>query len=153
MPERMIDADAAAFLDRVAGAPPIHAGTPEQARAAYLASAAALAGPGEPVERSGRWPAAADPWQHRWASAGGEACVCDLTGAFELSQPTVSHHLKVPHEAGLLEREKRGVWAYSRVRTDAMQALARLVGPADGRSGAARTSRNEPNEPERTNAG
>jgi ArsR family transcriptional regulator len=66
------------------------------------------------------------------ASDGGEACVCDLTGAFDLSQPTVSHHLKVLHEAGLLDRDKRGVWVYYRVRPDAMQALARLVDPADG---------------------
>jgi len=65
------------------------------------------------------------------ASAGGEACVCDLTSAFELSQPTVSHHLKVLHDAGLLDREKRGVWVYYRVRSDVMQALARLVGPAE----------------------
>jgi ArsR family transcriptional regulator len=65
------------------------------------------------------------------ASTGGEACVCDLTGAFDLSQPTVSHHLKVLHQAGVLDREKRGVWVYYRVRPDTMQALARLVGPAD----------------------
>jgi ArsR family transcriptional regulator, arsenate/arsenite/antimonite-responsive transcriptional repressor len=65
------------------------------------------------------------------ASAGGEACVCDLTGAFDLSQPTVSHHLKVLYEAGLLDRDKRGVWVYYRVRPEAMQALARLVGPAE----------------------
>src|SRR6476646_5516393 len=44
------------------------------------------------------------------AHADGEACVCDLNDAFELSQPTISHHLKVLHEAGLLERTKRGVW-------------------------------------------
>jgi ArsR family transcriptional regulator, arsenate/arsenite/antimonite-responsive transcriptional repressor len=65
------------------------------------------------------------------ASAGGEACVCDLTDAFELSQPTVSHHLRVLHEAGVLDREKRGVWVYYRVRPETMQALARLVEPAD----------------------
>ena len=43
---------------------------------------------------------------------GGEACVCDLLPAFDLSQPTISHHLRVLHEAGLLDREKRGVWVY-----------------------------------------
>ena len=48
---------------------------------------------------------------------GGEACVCDLAGAFELSQPTISHRLKVLHESGLLAREKRSVWVYSRART------------------------------------
>jgi ArsR family transcriptional regulator, arsenate/arsenite/antimonite-responsive transcriptional repressor len=65
------------------------------------------------------------------ASEGGEACVCDLTGSFNLSQPTVSHHLKVLHEAGLLDRDKRGVWVYYRVRSDAMRALAQLVSPAE----------------------
>ncbi|MFB9818589.1 MULTISPECIES: ArsR/SmtB family transcription factor [Arthrobacter] len=59
---------------------------------------------------------------------GGEACVCDLNDAFELSQPTISHHLKVLHEAGLLEREKRGVWVYYRARTDALAGLAALIG-------------------------
>ena len=47
---------------------------------------------------------------------GGEACVCDLTPAFDLSQPTISHHLKVLHESGLLDREKRGVWVYYQAR-------------------------------------
>lgn len=59
---------------------------------------------------------------------GGEACVCDLNEAFELSQPTISHHLKILHEAGLLEREKRGVWVYYRARTDALAGLAALIG-------------------------
>jgi ArsR family transcriptional regulator, arsenate/arsenite/antimonite-responsive transcriptional repressor len=58
---------------------------------------------------------------------GGEACVCELNDAFELSQPTISHHLKVLHEAGLLEREKRGVWVYYRARTDALENLAALI--------------------------
>ncbi|GGB81586.1 ArsR family transcriptional regulator [Knoellia flava TL1] len=48
-------------------------------------------------------------------SEGGEACVCDLTPAVGLAQPTVSHHLKVLTEAGLIEREKRGTWAWFRV--------------------------------------
>jgi ArsR family transcriptional regulator len=60
----------------------------------------------------------------------GEACVCDLTEAFELSQPTISHHLKVLHDAGLLDREKRGVWVYYRARTEAMSALGELIGSA-----------------------
>ena len=59
---------------------------------------------------------------------GGEACVCDLTEAFELSQPTISHHLKVLHEAGLLERSKRGTWVYYRARLDALAGLAALIG-------------------------
>jgi ArsR family transcriptional regulator, arsenate/arsenite/antimonite-responsive transcriptional repressor len=60
--------------------------------------------------------------------AGGEACVCDLNDAFDLSQPTISHHLKVLHEAGLLDREKRGVWVYYRARTEALASLGALIG-------------------------
>jgi ArsR family transcriptional regulator len=58
----------------------------------------------------------------------GEACVCDLNEAFELSQPTISHHLKVLHEAGLLDRQKRGVWVYYRARTQALASLGTLIG-------------------------
>ena len=58
----------------------------------------------------------------------GEACVCDLQEAFELSQPTISHHLKVLHEVGLLDRSKRGVWVYYRVRPAALADLAALLG-------------------------
>lgn len=59
---------------------------------------------------------------------GGEACVCDLNDAFDLSQPTISHHLKLLHEVGLLEREKRGVWVYYRARTEALGNLAAMIG-------------------------
>ncbi len=77
--------------------------------------------------------ALADPVRLRLMSLvashdGGEACVCDLTGAFDLSQPTISHHLKVLHEAGLLDREKRGVWVYYRARTAALASLGMLIG-------------------------
>jgi ArsR family transcriptional regulator len=58
----------------------------------------------------------------------GEACVCDLTGAFDLSQPTISHHLKVLHDAGLLDRDKRGVWVWYRARTEALASLGALIG-------------------------
>lgn len=57
----------------------------------------------------------------------GEACVCDLNDAFDLSQPTISHHLKVLHEAGLLDRSKRGVWVYYNVNTAAMSDLSALL--------------------------
>lgn len=75
--------------------------------------------------------ALADPVRLRLLSlvashADGEACVCDLNDAFDLSQPTISHHLKVLHDAGLLHREKRGVWVYYRVRPEAMQAFLTL---------------------------
>ncbi len=77
--------------------------------------------------------ALADPVRLRLMSLiashpGGEACVCDLTGAFDLSQPTISHHLKVLHEAGLLDRDKRGVWVYYRARTGALASLGALIG-------------------------
>ena len=62
------------------------------------------------------------------AHADGEACVCDLNDAFDLSQPTISHHLKVLHEAGLLDRTKRGVWVYYRARREALADLATLIG-------------------------
>jgi len=57
---------------------------------------------------------------------GGEACVCDLLPEFDLSQPTISHHLKVLHETGLLDREKRGVWVWYRARPEVLDALGRL---------------------------
>lgn len=62
-----------------------------------------------------------------------EACVCELTNPVALSQPTVSHHLKVLVAAGLLEREQRGRWAYYRLVPGALDALASLLGPATRR--------------------
>ena len=81
--------------------------------------------------------AIADPVRLRLMSIvlsheGGEACVCDLTPAFDLSQPTISHHLKVLHEAGLLNREKRGVWVYYQARPEAMQAMTSLFATVGG---------------------
>jgi ArsR family transcriptional regulator, arsenate/arsenite/antimonite-responsive transcriptional repressor len=64
------------------------------------------------------------------AHADSEACVCDLNDAFDLSQPTISHHLKVLHEAGLLERHKRGVWVYYRVDRAVLADLSELLGEA-----------------------
>ena len=77
--------------------------------------------------------AIADPVRLRLLSlvashADGEACVCDLNDAFDLSQPTISHHLKLLHQAGLLDREKRGVWVYYRINTAALADLAGLLG-------------------------
>jgi ArsR family transcriptional regulator len=51
-----------------------------------------------------------------------------LTEAFDLSQPTISHHLKVLHQIGLLDRSKRGVWVYYKIRSDALADLAALIG-------------------------
>lgn len=61
------------------------------------------------------------------AQPGGEACVCNLTEPLRLSQPTVSHHLKILTQAGLLEREQRGRWAYYRVVPDSLAALRALL--------------------------
>ena len=58
----------------------------------------------------------------------GEACICELNDAFDLSQPTISHHMKVLHEAGLVDRDKRGVWVYYRVRPQALASLGALIG-------------------------
>lgn len=64
----------------------------------------------------------------------GEACVCHLTAPVELSQPTVSHHLKILNEAGLLEREKRGTWVYYRVVPEKIETVrAALVTTAPRR--------------------
>ncbi|WP_204299277.1 ArsR/SmtB family transcription factor [Actinoplanes campanulatus] len=57
----------------------------------------------------------------------GEACVCDLTPAFELSGPTISHHLKTLREAGLVDAERRGSWVYYRPRPGIMRQLATLL--------------------------
>ena len=63
------------------------------------------------------------------AQPGGEACVCNLTGPLGLSQPTVSHHLKVLTEAGLLERERRGTWIYYRLRLGPLGDLCEALMP------------------------
>ena len=61
------------------------------------------------------------------ASDDGEMCMCDLVEPVGLSQPTVSHHLRILVEAGLLSRDKRGVWAYYRVVPGALDALADVL--------------------------
>ncbi len=58
---------------------------------------------------------------------GSEACVCDLIDPVGLSQPTVSHHLKVLVDAGLIEREQRGKWAYYRIVPGILDALAGIL--------------------------
>jgi ArsR family transcriptional regulator, arsenate/arsenite/antimonite-responsive transcriptional repressor len=90
--------------------------------------------------------ALADPARLRLVSMvaaheGGEACVCDLTEPLGLTQPTVSHHLKILVDAGIFTRDKRGVWAYYALRPEALQALAAILGdtvpaaPAAGTAG------------------
>jgi ArsR family transcriptional regulator, arsenate/arsenite/antimonite-responsive transcriptional repressor len=76
--------------------------------------------------------ALADPTRLRLVSMvaaheGGEACVCDLTEPLGLTQPTISHHLKILVDAGIFTRDKRGVWAYYAIVPSAMDALAAVL--------------------------
>jgi ArsR family transcriptional regulator len=61
---------------------------------------------------------------------GSEACVCELTEPLGLSQPTVSHHLRVLHEAGVLDREKRGRWVFYRLNPEPLRLLRAALEPA-----------------------
>jgi ArsR family transcriptional regulator len=61
------------------------------------------------------------------SSPGGSSCVCDLTEPLGLSQPTVSHHLKVLRDAGLITREQRGTWAWFTIADDRLAELAVLL--------------------------
>ncbi|HVV12188.1 metalloregulator ArsR/SmtB family transcription factor [Amycolatopsis sp.] len=61
---------------------------------------------------------------------GGEACVCDLTDPFDLTGPTISHHLKVLRESGLITGERRGTWIYYRVQPETLSRLSAVLMPA-----------------------
>jgi ArsR family transcriptional regulator, arsenate/arsenite/antimonite-responsive transcriptional repressor len=66
------------------------------------------------------------------AASAGQVCVCDLEAALPVKQPTVSHHLKLLHDAGLIDCERRGLWAYYFVNRPALAALrARITAPID----------------------
>lgn len=87
--------------------------------------------------------AIADPVRLRLVSMvaareGGEACVCELTGPLGLTQPTVSHHLKVLVDAGIFTRQKRGVWAYYAIVPRALEALSALLAAAPPREASGR---------------
>jgi ArsR family transcriptional regulator len=78
---------------------------------------------------SGLLKALADPIRLRLMSlivATDEACVCDLTAPFDVSQPTISHHLKVLRDAGLVDSERRGTWVWYRARREALEAIGGL---------------------------
>lgn len=80
-----------------------------------------------------RFKALADPVRLQLFSAiashvGGEACVCDLSAGIEVSQPTVSHHLKVLRDAGLLTSQRRASWVYYAVVPEALDSLAVILG-------------------------
>ena len=84
-------------------------------------------------EMAVRFKALADPVRLQLFSAiasheGGEACVCDVSAGLEVSQPTVSHHLKVLRDAGLLTSERRASWVYYAVVPEALASLAGVLG-------------------------
>lgn len=86
----------------------------------------------EAQDRSVTLKALSDPNRLRLLSIvksgeGAESCVCDLTEPLELSQPTVSHHLKILVDAGLLNREKRGTWAYYSLVPGALERAAAAI--------------------------
>lgn len=90
-----------------------------------------LLGEDEAVELAKVFKALADPVRLRLlnmiaAADGGEVCVCDLTGSFDLTAPTISHHLKVLKQAGLIEGERRGTWVYYRPVPEALTRLSGL---------------------------
>jgi ArsR family transcriptional regulator len=93
---------------------------------------------GEPISESAAaglaqvFKALADPVRLRLVSLigahqGGEACVCELTTAFNLTQPTISHHLKILREAGIIDSERRGTWVYYWLVPAALERMAALL--------------------------
>jgi ArsR family transcriptional regulator len=63
------------------------------------------------------------------AHQGGEVCVCDLTAAFDLTQPTISHHLKVLREAGIIDSQRRGTWVHYWLVPTALERMSALLSP------------------------
>jgi ArsR family transcriptional regulator len=89
--------------------------------------------PAAAAQAAARFKALADPTRvaivNRLAGSP-EACVCDLTAAFGLAQPTISHHLRVLREAGLVESTKRGTWSYYRLVPEGIAPLRHALGGA-----------------------
>jgi ArsR family transcriptional regulator len=87
--------------------------------------------PGEAEEIAARFRALSDPTRVRimnlLLSRGASTCVCDMWEAFDLSQPTVSHHLKVLREAGLVDCERRGTWVYYWPMPDRLRWISTLL--------------------------
>ena len=95
----------------------------------------------EPLSDSGAgelaplFKAVADPVRLRLLSLiachdGGESCVCDLLEAFDMTAPSVSYHLKILREAGLISAERRGTWVYYRVNPDVMARMSAVLAPS-----------------------
>ncbi|GLY01958.1 MULTISPECIES: metalloregulator ArsR/SmtB family transcription factor [Actinoplanes] len=121
---------------------------PSRSLAVETASPLPAATPGKPVasllhgsldatragELAGVFKALGDPVRLRLLSMiasaeGGEACVCDLGAVFSLTGPTISHHLRILREAGLVDASRRGTWVYYRLVPGALTALAGLLDP------------------------
>lgn len=88
--------------------------------------------PAAAAEVAAKLKALSDPVRLRLFSlvashVGGEACVCDISGDFDVSQPTISHHLKVLKDAGLLASERRGSWVYYSVVSEALVNVASVL--------------------------
>jgi ArsR family transcriptional regulator len=94
----------------------------------------------EPLPESGAqelallFKAVADPVRLRLLSLiachdGGESCVCDLLDAFDMTPPSVSYHLKILREAGLISSQRRGTWVYYRVNPDVMTRMSAVLVP------------------------
>lgn len=87
--------------------------------------------PAGAVEGAAVFKALSDPIRLRLmsiiASAEGETCVCDLTGQFDVSGPTISHHLRVLREAGLVDCERRGTWVYYWPMRERLQWISALL--------------------------
>jgi len=87
---------------------------------------------GQAADLARMFKALADPTRLRLVSMvaaheGGEACVCELTEPLGLTQPTISHHLKILVDAGIFTRDKRGVWAYYALVPAALDALSAVL--------------------------
>ena len=81
--------------------------------------------------------ALADPMRLRLLSLiachdGGESCVCDLLGAFDVTAPSVSYHLKILREAGLISSERRGTWVFYRVNPGVLARMSAVLAPGAG---------------------
>ncbi len=108
------------------------------ATSAAVAEACAIPLVREPIGESAAaglaqvFKALADPVRLRLVSLigahqGGEVCVCELTDAFDLTQPTISHHLKVLREAGIIDSERRGTWVYYRLEPASLERMGALL--------------------------
>src|ERR671923_2785456 len=95
-------------------------------------------------ELAARFKALADPTRVALVnrlSAADEVCVCNLNAAFDLSQPTISHHLRILREAGLVDATRRGTWAYYRLVPEAIDPLPGAPGGLSASSSCASGTR------------